>query len=424
MNIEIINIGDEILIGQVVNTNATWMAEELNRNGFKVHQFTVISDNREHILQALKDAGKRADLVLVSGGIGPTKDDITKQTICEFFETKLVFNEEAYQNIEALFARRGFKVTVLNRKQADLPESCISLPNRMGTARGMWFDTSGQADKRTGGQERSGIFIFLPGVPFEMKDMFTREVIPRLKERFAPQVILHKTVLTQGVGESFLSDTLEEWENNLPETIKLAYLPQPGIVRLRFTANGNDQEELTKEVDDEIKKLYKLIPDLIFGYDNDTLEAVIGQLLTLKGQTLAIAESCTGGYISHLITSVPGSSNYFTGSVVAYSNAAKEKVLYVKEDSLVDHGAVSEQVVLEMALGAKDRFRSDYGIATSGIAGPAGSTAEKPVGTTWIAIATPDRVFAKHYLFGEDRGRNIRKTALQALNLLRLEVVE
>ncbi|MBC8315573.1 MAG: nicotinamide-nucleotide amidohydrolase family protein [Bacteroidales bacterium] len=439
MKIEIINIGDEILIGQVINTNAAWMAEELNRNGFKVFQFTVISDKREHILQALNDAQNRADLVLVSGGIGPTRDDITKQTICEFFETKLVFNQDAFRDIEILFGRRGYKITELNRKQAELPESCIPLPNRMGTARGMWFEKErGSRDEGRGtrdvGREAnnedesgirdpgSGIFVFLPGVPFEMKDLFTREVIPRLKERFTPTTIYHKTVMTQGKGESFMADILEAWENNLPKHISLAYLPQPGIVRLRFTAVGEQQEELETEVDDEIRKLHKLIPDLIFGYDTDTLEAVVGQLLMVKNQSLATAESCTGGYIAHLITSIAGSSSYFKGSIVAYSNEAKQNILYVKEDSLVAHGAVSEQVVLEMALGARDRFRTDYSIATSGIAGPTGGTQEKPVGTVWIAIATPERVFAKHYLFGNNRERNIRRTALQALNLLRKEL--
>jgi len=431
MNIEIINIGDEILIGQVINTNAAWMAEELNRNGFKVNQFTVISDNREHILQGLNDALDRADLVLISGGIGPTKDDITKQTICEFFDTKLVFNEDAFRDIETLFGKRGYEITGLNRKQAELPESCITLPNHMGTARGMLFEkgrgsrVEGRGRRETSRIQHPGssIYIFLPGVPFEMKDMFTSEVIPRLKERFTPRAIYHKTVLTQGKGESFMADILEEWENSLPENISLAYLPQPGIVRLRFTAVGEQQDELEKQVDDEIRKLHKLIPDLIFGYDTDILEAIVGQLLMRKGQTLATAESCTGGYIAHLITTIAGSSNYFKGSVVAYSNEAKENILYVKEDSLVTHGAVSEQVVLEMALGAKDRFYADYAIATSGIAGPEGGTQEKPVGTVWIAIATPDRVFANHYLFGDNRERNIRRTALQALNLLRLELL-
>jgi len=437
MKIEIINIGDEILIGQVINTNAAWMAEELNRNGFKAFQFTVISDNREHILQALEDALNRADVVLISGGLGPTKDDITKETICEFFDTKLVFNEDAYENIEAFFARRGIEVTEVNRKQAELPESCMSLPNRMGTARGMWLERRTKDEgRKTRDEEKKAkselptancqlptAFVFLPGVPFEMKDMFTREVIPRLKERFTPQAIFHKTVLTQGLGESFMADIMKEWEESLPEHIKLAYLPQPGIVRLRLTAIGSDEEALQQEVEFEIFKLQQLIPELIFGYDTDTLETIVGQLLMQQKKTLAIAESSTGGYLSHLVTSISGSSIWFQGSVVAYSNRAKEDLLYVKKDTLESHGAVSEQVVLEMALGARGRFRTDYAIATTGIAGPSGGTPDKPVGTVWIGIATPDGVFAKQYLFGDNRERNIRRTAVTALNLLRKEIL-
>ncbi|MBE0648289.1 MAG: nicotinamide-nucleotide amidohydrolase family protein [Bacteroidales bacterium] len=443
MKIEIINIGDEILIGQVINTNAAWMAEELNRNGFKAFQFTVISDSREHILQALEDALNRADVVLISGGLGPTKDDITKETICEFFDTKLIFSEEAFQNIETLFSRRGYTVTEVNRKQAELPESCISLPNRLGTARGMLFERRTKEEGRRTKDEGRGtkdegretkklqtancklqtVFIFLPGVPFEMKDMFTREVIPRLKERFAPQAIYHKTVLTQGKGESFIADILEDWENNLPEHIKLAYLPQPGIVRLRLSTWGSEEDVIKQEVESEISKLHQLIPELIFGFDNDTLESIVGQLLMQHKQTLSIAESATGGYIAHLVTSLSGSSAWFQGSVVAYSNRSKEDILYVKRDTLESHGAVSEQVALEMALGARGRFRTDYAIATTGIAGPSGETPDKPVGTFWIGIATPDGVFAKHFLFGDNRERNIRRTAVTALNLLRKEIL-
>ena len=451
MNIEIINIGDEILIGQVINTNAAWMAEELNKNGFKAYQFTVISDERDHILQGLEDALSRADVVLISGGLGPTKDDITKETICEFFNTKLVFNEEAFQNIEALFSRRGYQVTEVNRKQAELPENCITLPNRLGTARGMLFDSGSRVKVQGSRIEGRGkreeelnarsenreakielptaycqlptVFIFLPGVPFEMKDMFTREVIPRLKERFASQAIYHKTVLTQGKGESFIADILEDWENNLPEHIKLAYLPQPGIVRLRLSATGLEEEVLQQEVESKISELLQIIPELIFGYDDDTLESIVGQLLMQHKQTLAIAESATGGYIAHLVTSVSGSSSWFQGSVVAYSNRSKEDILYVKKETLESHGAVSEQVVLEMALGARARFRTDYAIATTGIAGPTGGTPDKPIGTVWIGITTPDGVFAKYFEFGDNRERNIRKTALQALNLLRKELL-
>jgi nicotinamide-nucleotide amidase len=413
MNTEIINIGNELLIGQVVNTNASWMAEQLSLAGFRVHQVSVISDQPEHILTALKEAESRSSIVLVTGGLGPTKDDITKEAICNYFQTRLVFNHKAYESIVKLFLPRGFKVTDLNRKQAEVPESCIPLPNQNGTAPGIWIEGSSES------KDNKTVFVFMPGVPFEMKPMMTDEVIPRLKERFKSQSIVHKTVLTQGVGESFLSDIIEEWELNLPQNISLAYLPQPGMVRLRLSGTGEIDAEVRDQVNREAEKLNNLIPDYIYGYDDDKLEAIIGRLLTTKNQTLSTAESCTGGYIAHLITSIPGSSGYFRGSVVAYDNEIKESELNVSHDNLIRFGAVSEQVVTEMARGIRNKFKTDYAIATSGIAGPDGGTSEKPVGTTWIAIATPEKVIAKSYLFGENRERNIRKTALQALNLLR-----
>ena len=416
MNVEIINIGDELLIGQVVNTNAAWMAEQLNLSGFRVFQVTTISDLRQHILQTLSDAEKHAEVVLVSGGIGPTKDDITKHTLCEYFNTRLVFNEAAYRDVEALFARRGYPVTELNRQQAELPENCTGIPNKLGTARGMWFEK-----ERPGGGKT--IFVSMPGVPFEMKAMMTDWVIPHLKQVFKTPFIYHKTVLTQGVGESFLAAQIEEWENSLPSNIKLAYLPQPGIVRLRLTAEGPDEGILHQQVESEVLKLNVLIPEHIFGYDTETLELIIGRLLKERNATLATAESCTGGAIAQMITSVPGSSAYFKGSVVAYSNDIKEEILGVLPDTLEQHGAVSKEVVTEMAISLQSKFNVDYAIATSGIAGPDGGTPEKPVGTTWIAIASPDEVFAMPYLFGDSRDRNIRRTALQALNLLRKKLM-
>ncbi len=416
MIVEIINIGDELLIGQVINTNAAWMAEQLNLNGFRVHQFTVISDSRVHILQALAEAEARAEIVLISGGIGPTKDDITKHTLCEFFNTRLVFNQEAYCDVEAMFARRGYAVTELNRQQAELPEGCTGLPNALGTARGMWFEKDRQAGGKT-------IFVSMPGVPFEMKSMMTQQVIPRLKQLYHTPFIYHKTILTQGIGESFLAEQIADWENKLPENIKLAYLPQPGIVRLRLTGMGNGEQILHQQVDAEVIKLESLIAEYIFGYDDETLEAIIGKILKEKNAMLATAESCTGGYLAHLITGVPGSSAWYKGSVVAYSNEVKEKILGVQSESILKFGAVSKQVVTEMAISLQNRFKADYVIATSGIAGPDGGTPEKPVGTTWIAIASPDEVFAMHYLFGDSRDRNIRRTALQALNLLRKKLM-
>ncbi len=417
MNAEIINIGDELLIGQVINTNAAWMAAQLNLSGFRVYQVTVISDSRGHIMQALADAEERAEVVLVSGGIGPTKDDLTKQTLCEFFNTRLVFNQEAYGDVEALFARRGYAVTELNRQQAELPENCTGIPNKVGTARGMWFEK----DRPGGGKT---VFVSMPGVPFEMKAMMTDYVIPRLKQMYTTPFIYHKTLLTQGIGESFLAAEIEEWENSLPSNIKLAYLPQPGIVRLRLTGEGPGEILLHRQVDAEMSKLVALIPEYYFGYDEDTLEMIVGKLLAENHATLATAESCTGGTIAQMITGIPGSSAYFKGSVVAYSNEIKEHILGVSAENLEKFGAVSKQVVTEMAVSLQAKFRVDYAIATSGIAGPDGGTPGKPVGTTLIAIASPGEVFAMQFLFGDSRERNIRRTALQALNMLRKKLID
>ena len=420
MNIEIINIGDELLIGQVVNTNASWMGEQLSLAGFKVNQFTIIGDSREHILDALWKAGERSEVVLISGGIGPTKDDITKTTLCDFFGTRLVFNEEAYKDVDAIFARRGYQVTELNRQQAYLPEDCISIPNKLGTARGMWFEK----DIPVSGRSGKAIYISMPGVPFEMKAMMNEYIIPELKTKFHPQSIYHKTILTQGIGESFLATIIEEWENNLPTDIKLAYLPQPGMVRLRLSGTGNNETEIRALVDGEAEKLSAIIPDYIFGKDDDQIEAIVGKLLKEKNATLGTAESCTGGYIAHLLTSIPGSSAYYKGSIIAYDNAAKEQMLSIMPETLQEFGAVSSEVVIEMAIGAQTNLNVDYVIAVSGVAGPDGGTEEKPVGTVWIAIATPDEVFSEKYLFGDSRERNIRRASLQALNLLRKNLLK
>ncbi|HNX86560.1 MAG TPA: CinA family nicotinamide mononucleotide deamidase-related protein, partial [Bacteroidales bacterium] len=335
MKAEIINIGDELLIGQVVNTNASWMAEQLTLTGFPVIRVTVISDTRDQILDALKEAEQRSDIVLISGGIGPTNDDITKQTLCEYFNTSLVFDEDAYRDIELFFALRGMKVTPLNRQQAELPAACISLPNKLGTARGMWFEKRDPSGRKV-------VFVSMPGVPFEMKELMVKEVIPRLKNHFNPPFLYHKTLLTQGIGESFLAEQIARWEENLPENIRLAYLPQPGLVRLRLSGSGDNETTVRRQVTTAAEELQSLIPDYLFGQDDDTLEAIIGRLLTQKGQTLATAESCTGGYIAHLITSVPGSSNYFKGSIVAYANDIKENLLFVSPETILKKGAVSE----------------------------------------------------------------------------------
>jgi nicotinamide-nucleotide amidase len=407
MKAEILTIGDELLIGQVVDTNSAWIGQQMNLIGIRIERITSISDNASEIVTNLRDALKRSDVVLVTGGLGPTRDDITKPSLCEFFNTKLVFNPEAYNDIEAFFKRKGLVITELNRQQAFLPESCVSIPNPIGTARGMWFEAN----------ER--IVVSMPGVPFEMKGMMADYVLPKLAKLAGNQAIVHKTIMTTGIGESFLAARIETWENQLPENMKLAYLPSPGIVRLRITATGSDFDLLKQAVDDEVERLIPLASDYIYGYDDEQLEYVIGQLLKQKEASLSTAESCTGGYVSHLITSVPGSSVYFMGSVVSYSNQVKMNQLGVTYSSFVQHGAVSKQVVEQMALGANRLLQTDYAIAISGIAGPDGGTDEKPVGLVWIAIAGPKGVQSQEFMFGDDRDRNIRRAGLAALNMLR-----
>jgi nicotinamide-nucleotide amidase len=408
---EIITIGDELLIGQVIDTNSAWIGENMNLIGIKVHQITSISDDREHILKTLEEAETRADIILITGGLGPTKDDITKTTLCEYFDTNLVFNQDAYKNIEAIFLQRGYTVTELNRRQAEVPANCTPIMNLNGTAPGMWFERNNK------------IFVSMPGVPFEMKTMMSEQILPKFTAKLNLGFIIHKTILTQGVGESFLAKTIEDWEDSLPKSIKLAYLPQPGMVRLRLTAIGNDKAEILNLIEEQDQKLRQLIPDYIFGYDNETMESVVGNLLKKHKMTVSTAESCTGGRIAHLITSVPGSSEYFIGSVVAYSNRIKEAELGVKAESLEKYGAVSEAVVREMAEGIRRKFGTDFSISTSGIAGPDGGSDEKPVGTTWITVATPEKTITQKFLFGEHRGRNIHKAALAALNMLRMELL-
>lgn len=413
MKLEIVNIGDELLIGQVVNTNASWMAEQLSLVGIEVVQITAISDTREAIFATLDAAKTRADTVIMTGGLGPTNDDITKQVLCDYFKTELVFNEEAFEQVQSLFKLRGFKVTEINKKQAELPASCIPLQNINGTAAGMWFEEEGK------------IFVSIPGVPFEMHALMSDQIIPRLLKKSKPGVILKKTIFTQGIGESTLAEIIANWENALPSHFKLAYLPQPGIVRLRLSAKGKVEGELQVEFEKQLEALHKLIPKLIFGYDTDTMEKVLVDLLTRNGKSVSLAESCTGGYISHLLTSIPGSSKCFMGSVVAYDNEIKKGILGVSTDSLIKFGAVSEQVAQEMALGVQAKFKTDYAISVTGIAGPDGRTEEKPVGTTWVAVAGPDKkIIAKKYLLGEHRGRNIRKAALTGLNMLRKEILK
>lgn len=413
MKAEIITIGDEILIGQIVDSNSAWLGEQLNARGIKVRQINSISDQHEHIIATLERAEKEADLVIITGGLGPTKDDLTKHSLCEYFNATLVFHAKTLEHIKKRFAKRGIPLNELNREQAMLPESCTVLHNELGTAPGMWFE------------KNNTLFVAMPGVPYEMKYVVENELLPRLKERVKGKAIFHKTVLTQGIPESVLAEKIEAWENNLPEEIKLAYLPNPMSVRLRLSARGNDEAQLKVEVEKQIDKLKLLIPDAIFGYDKETMAEVVGNLLVQQKQTLAVAESCTGGYMSHLITAVAGSSDYYKGAVTSYSNEIKQKVLGVQETSLEKYGAVSEQVAREMAQGVKNLMQSDYAVATTGIAGPGGGTPEKPVGTVWIALAGPEKTIARKFTFvGDHRERNIVRSAQTALQLLRQMIVE
>lgn len=412
MDAAIISIGDELLIGQVNNTNASWISRQLTASGIRVIQVFTIADAKSDIIRTLELAAQTAEIIICTGGLGPTKDDITREALCAYFEAGIKTDANALEDISRIFAARGLEVTALNRKQADVPDNCRVLRNEIGTSPGMWF-TKGSCD-----------YFFLPGVPFEMEQMMQLQVIPELKKRSDGIHIIYRTVLTMGMGESFLSERLADWEDAMPQNVTLAWLPEPGIIKLRLTACGARREQLEMLVNEKITELQRLIPELIFGYDDDTLESVIGQLLITKEMTVSTAESCTGGNIAHLITSVPGSSAYFMGAVVAYDNSIKSKLLGVDAAMLQAYGAVSEPVVRQMAEGAKVLFNTDYAVATSGIAGPAGATEGKPVGTTWVAVAGPEKTIALHFLLGDNRGRNIRRASLSALNALRKSILE
>ncbi|MEE9462238.1 MAG: CinA family nicotinamide mononucleotide deamidase-related protein, partial [Bacteroidales bacterium] len=358
MKAEIITIGDEILIGQVVNSNASWIADALTGLGINVTRHIAIADDFDEIVQILMETEDRADLVFLTGGLGPTSDDITKQTLAEYFNCQLSENEEALNRIKAFLSRRKVEMNKLNREQALLPDNCIIIPNRYGTASGMWFSRNDTQ------------YLSMPGVPYEMESMMSGYILPRLKKQYKLPAIIHKTVLVQGIAESHLANMLQEFESTLPQEVKLAYLPSPGRVRLRLTSGGEDEKAVKTIVQDQIDRLITYIPDgYFFGFEDEQLERIVGTMLRRNKKTLAIAESCTGGNIAHMITSVPGSSKYFLGSVVAYSDYVKTSVLGVRETSLKTHGTVSRQVVEQMARGIIKRYGADYAIATSGIAG-------------------------------------------------------
>ena len=408
----ILSIGDELLIGQTVNTNAAWIGGQLSLHGIRPVEVRTIGDDRATILRTLEELS--GDLVLITGGLGPTKDDITKDALCEFFDTRLVRHADVEERIVAIFNKLGRSVLDVNRAQADLPEACTVLPNHRGTASGMWFTR-----ERVEGPAR--VFVSMPGVPYEMKGMMEREVLPRAVEHFHPPSIVHRTILTTGLGESHLAERIADWEDGLAaDRVKLAYLPSPGIVKLRLsTYAGAVPAEARRRVDRQAEALYEAIPDLIFGEGEDRLETVLGKLLTGNGQTLSLAESCTGGYIAHRITSVPGSSAYFTGGVVSYANAVKMEELGIPSDMLELNGAVSRPVVERMAQGVRQALRTDWSMATSGVAGPDGGTPDKPVGTVWMAVAGPEGVISRVSVFPGSREQVITRSALAAMNMLR-----
>ncbi len=403
----IITIGDELLIGQVIDTNSAWMAQYLNKAGIRVLRRVAVGDVWDEIWTALDEEQKHADIILITGGLGPTADDITKPLLCTYFDGKMVVDEEARQNVLDIFTKLNRPIIERNLKQGEVPDTCTVIQNKRGTAPGMWFNKSGK------------VFISMPGVPHEMKGMMEADVIPALLKQFSFPTIIHKTLLTAGVGESFLAELIREFEESLPPHIKLAYLPNYGMVRLRLTSTATDKEKTEKEIQQLFEKLQLLVKEYMVTNEDETMESVVGNLLLLKGKTMCTAESCTGGYVAHLLTSIPGSSRFYDGSFVTYSYGAKEDLLQVDKAILESKGAVSEEIVIQMARGALKNIRSDYTIAISGIMGPGGGMPDKPAGTVWVAVGNKEKIQSQKFFFRFDRTRNIQLTAMNALNLLR-----
>jgi nicotinamide-nucleotide amidase len=411
---EIITIGDEILIGQIIDTNSAYIATELSKIGVQVVQITSVQDDKNHILESLANAEKRVDIVITTGGLGPTKDDITKLTLCDYFEDTLVQNEKALQNVYRLFEKHLNRIpNQYNINQANLPSKSIALENRFGTAPGMWIE------------HNKTVFISLPGVPYEMKGLLQNEVLPRLQEKFNRPFIVHKTILTTGMGESAIAEIIEDFENNLPLDIKLAYLPSLGRVRLRLSTKGTNEAVLHAAIDTHVKQLHGLIGDIIVGYDEETsIEEVVANLLVKKQQTLSLAESCTGGQMARKLTKMSGASQYFSGGFVTYATSSKIKILEISEDLIKKHSVVSAQVAEAMAAGAKKLYETDYAISTTGVAGPTKGDANEDVGTVFIGIATPQGVFSEKFNFGKDRGRVITAASNKGFELLRKEILK
>ena len=406
-----ISIGDELLIGQVINTNAAWLGEHLSEVGFQLDSIITIGDSEKAILDAF-DACMDADLVLVTGGLGPTADDITKPTVCKFFDTELEFCQAAYDNLVSLFKRRGFQMSERNRGQAMLPKSCEYIPNTYGTAPCMWLEKKGVA------------FVFMPGVPFEMKGIFTDELLPRIKERFQAIPYEKRVIMTTGIGESFLADKIKDWEDALPEFLSLAYLPQYGMVRLRLSGRHEDAQMLHETLDHEVAKLVSLISEYIFAMQDQPIERTVFDIIKNKGVTFASAESCTGGNIAHVITLIPGSSEVFKGTAVTYATPMKTKVLSVPAEMIEKCGVVSQEVVESMATGVRNLMEADFGVATTGVAGPSGGTEENPVGTVWIGVASAKGVVSKCFNFGKDRENVINRATIAAYEMLRQQITD
>jgi nicotinamide-nucleotide amidase len=404
---EIITIGDEILYGQILDTNTQWISLELDKIGIKTVRKSSVGDQRDEIVQILIEAQQRADIVFITGGLGPTKDDLTKKILADFFDCSLQYHPDALADVTEFFAKRGRELSDINRDQALLPTKCTFIPNKQGTAPAMWFN------------EQETIWVSMPGVPFEMKAIMETEVLPRIVTHFNLPVIVHQIRKVVGIGESYLSDLIQDWELQLPSYLKLAYLPSLGIVKLRLTGFGKDKVQLLQDIDEEFEKVMPLIKGFVFGREKDELASVVGQLLLSNQATLSVAESCTGGYLAHQFTQHAGSSAYFQGGIISYANAVKVHQLGVSQEILDLEGAVSETCVKAMAEGARNRLGTTYALATSGIAGPDGGSEEKPVGTIWIALAHPDGVIARKLTQGGTRIQNIHLSSLTAINLLR-----
>lgn len=403
----IITIGDELLIGQTIDTNSAWIAQQLNGIGIWVHRRVAVGDTREAILRALDEEGALSSLVLITGGLGPTADDITKPVLCDYFGGILVQNEDALQNVMHIFESRGLPTLQRNLDQALVPDVCTVIQNKRGTAPGMWFEQNGK------------IFVSMPGVPFEMQGMMLDYILPKLPEIFDAPAVMHQTLLTSGMGESFVAERIVDFEEGLPANIKLAYLPSYGLLKLRLTAFGKDKLTTAVSLTQQFTTLKTLLADIMVDDEDIPMGAVLGKILKARGQTVGTAESCTGGYISHLLTIVPGSSAYYKGSVVAYANEMKQQLLDVPESTIKQGGAVSEATVLAMVKGALSKLKTDYAIAVSGIMGPDGGSAEKPVGTVWVAVGDAHKQTAIKYQLRYDRKHNIEMTAAYAINELR-----